>query len=102
MTKGVIPDETPKNLKEQLLLEDAKAGNGKRIQGGLSKPLGDAPRLVACYGDRPEDWVKMASSQSTIIDGAIIEVHWFRNTKTLQDFEFKFKRTYPKTAPPNE
>ncbi|WP_226583410.1 hypothetical protein [Microseira wollei] len=47
MTIGAIPDETPSNLKEQLLLQDAKAGNGRTIQGGIDDPLGDAPRLVA-------------------------------------------------------
>ncbi|MFB2981887.1 hypothetical protein [Microseira sp. BLCC-F43] len=47
MTIGAIPDETPRNLKEQLLLQDAKAGNGRTIQGGIDDPLGDAPILVA-------------------------------------------------------
>jgi hypothetical protein len=102
VAQSAIPDESPRNLQEQLLLEDAKTENGKRIQGGSSQPLGDAPRLVACYGSQPEDWVKMASIQTIIIDGAVVEVHWFRNTKTWQNFEFKFKRTYPKTAPKNQ
>lgn len=98
MTTGAIPDEAPRNLQEQLLLQDAKAGNARQIQGGPLVPLRDAPRLVANYGGQPEDWIKMVSTQSTIIDGAVVEVHWFRNNRTGQNFEFKFKRTYPKKA----
>lgn len=102
MTIGAIPDETPSNLKEQLLLQDAKAGNGRTIQGGIDDPLGDAPRLVANYAGNLEDWYKMTSDQAFVIDGASVQVHWLRNTKTLQDVEFKFKRQYPKTALKNQ
>jgi hypothetical protein len=97
MTQGAIPDEAPRNLPEQLLMEDAKTTIGKRILGGSNKLLGDAPRLVAIYGGEAVDWVKMASSQTAIIEGAVVEIHWFRNNKTGQNIEFKFKRTYPKT-----
>ena len=41
MTRGIIPDENPTNIQEQLLLKDAKAGNGIPIQGGMEEPLGD-------------------------------------------------------------
>ena len=51
MTTGAIPDEIPTNLQEQLLLQDAKAGNGRTIQGGIDDPLGDAPRLVETTGE---------------------------------------------------
>lgn len=102
MTTGSIPDEAPTNLIEQLLLEDAKAGNGIQIQGGPLVLLGDAPRLVANYGGQEGDWVKMASTQTTVINGAVVGVHWFRNIQTGQNVEFKFKRTYPKTAPKNQ
>ncbi|WP_449420674.1 hypothetical protein [Phormidium nigroviride] len=98
MTQGAIPDETPRNLQEQLLMQDAKATLGKLILGSADKPLRDAPRLVAIYGGEAGDWVKMASSQTVVIEGAMVEVHWFRNNKTGQTIEFKFKRTYPKTA----
>ncbi len=96
MNKGAIPDESPRNLQEQLLLQDAKASVGKRIQGSADKPLGDAPRLVANYGGEVGDWVKMVSTQTAVIQGAVVEVHWFRNNETAQTVEFKFKRTYPK------
>ena len=102
MNTGPVPDEEPTNLQEQLLLQDAKAGNGRAIQVGIQKSRGDAPRLVACYGGRPETWDKMTSSQSLVINGASVQVHWFRNTQTLQDVEFKFKRQYLKTAPKNQ
>lgn len=98
MNVGSISDEEPKNLKEQLLLQDAKAGNCRAIQVGTDKLLGDAPRLVANYGGSPEDWDKMTSNQAFEINGASVQAHWFRNSKTLQDVELKFKRQYPKTA----
>jgi hypothetical protein len=44
----------------------------------------------------------MIINQAFMIDGASVQVHWFRNTQTLQDVEFKFKRQYPKTAPKNQ
>lgn len=46
MNQGAIPDESPRNLQEQLLLEDAKAGNCRAIQGGPDDILGDVSRLV--------------------------------------------------------
>ncbi len=101
MTTGAISDEIPSNLQEQLLLQDAQAGNCRAIQVGADKILGDAQRLVAIYGGNPEDWDKMTSTQAFEINGASVQVHWFRNSITLQDVEFKFKRQYPKTAPKN-
>ena len=101
MTTGAIPDETPSNLQEQLLLQDAQAGNCRSIQIGADQPLGDSPRLAAIYGGNLEDWDKMTSNQAFEINGASVQVHWFRNSQTLQDVEFKFKRQYPKIAPKN-
>nr|WP_228056410.1 hypothetical protein [Microcoleus sp. LEGE 07076] len=85
-------------MQEQLLLQDAKASVGKRIQGSADKLLGDASRLVANYGGEVGDWVKMLSVQIAVIEGAVVEVHWFRNNETAQTVEFKFKRTYPKAV----
>ncbi|MEB3340829.1 hypothetical protein [Okeania sp.] len=102
MTTGPIPDETPNNLEEQLLLEQAKAGIAIEIQGTPLKPLRCSPRLVENYGGEPGDWVKMSSTNSLILDGAAVQVHWYRNRKTAQDVEFKFKREYPKAAPRNQ
>lgn len=101
MNQGAIPDEIPRNLPEQLLLQDAKAGNCKVIRRGTDRLLGDAPRLIALYGGNSEDWDKMTSIEAFEINGYSVQVHWFRNSQTLQDVEFKFKRQYPKTAPKN-
>lgn len=101
VTTGRIPDEIPSNLQEQLLMQDAKAAaiqaiNCKEILGTPQEPLRDSPRLVANYGGNLEDWVKMASTQTAIINGASVQVHWFRNRQTLENVEFKFKRQYMK------
>ncbi|MEG4804169.1 hypothetical protein QUB63_25170 [Microcoleus sp. ARI1-B5] len=101
MNQGAIPDESPRNLPEQLLLQDAKAGNCIVIHCGTDRLLGDAARLIAVYGGNAEDWDKMTSIEAFEINGASVQVHWFRNSQTLQDVEFKFKRQYPKTAPKN-
>ncbi|NJK74588.1 MAG: hypothetical protein HC786_00120 [Richelia sp. CSU_2_1] len=101
MDRGAIPDESPRNLPEQLLLQDAKAGNCRSIQGGPDDILGDISRLVALYGGNPEDWYKMSSIQAVTINGASVQVHWFENKQILQQVEVKFKRQYPKTSPKN-
>ncbi len=101
MNQGAIADESPRNLQEQLLLQDAKAGNCKVIRRGTDRLLGDAPRLIAVYGGNSEDWDKMTSIEAFEINGASVQVHWFRNSQTLQDVEFKFKRQYLKIAPKN-
>ena len=68
MNQGAIPDESPRNLQEQLLLQDAKAGNCRAIQGGPDDILGDVSRLVALYGGNPEDWYKITSIQAFVIN----------------------------------
>ncbi|MDY6806948.1 MAG: hypothetical protein SXA11_24500 [Cyanobacteriota bacterium] len=102
MTNGPVPDETPTNLEEQLLLEQAKAGNGIPTHLGEDMPLRVAPRLVGNYGGSPEDWDKMTTTQRLVIDGASVQVHWYRNAKIDLDVEFKFKREYPKAAARNQ
>ena len=101
MNQGAIPDESPRNLLEQLLLQDAKAGNCIVIHCGTDRLLGDAPRLVAVYGGNSEDWDKMTSIEAFEVNGYSVQVHWFRNSQTFQEVEFKFKRQYPKIAPKN-
>ena len=101
MNKGAILDESPRNLPEQLLLEDAKAGNSRVIRRVTDRLLGDVPRLIACYGGNAEDWDKMTSIEAFEINGASVQVNWFRNSQTFQEVELKFKRQYPKTAPKN-
>jgi hypothetical protein len=46
VNQGAIPDESPRNLLEQLLLQDAKAGNCRAIQGGPDDILGDVSREI--------------------------------------------------------
>ena len=102
MTTGPIPDETPNNLEEQMLLEEAKRGEGKPIFIGLVEPLRYSAQLVANYGGSAEDWDKMTTKQRVVIDGASVQVHWYSNSKTGKRVEFKFKREYPKIAPKNQ
>jgi len=101
VNQGAIPDESPRNLQEQLLLQDANAGNCRAIQGGPGDILGDVPRRVALYGGNPEDWYKITSIQAFVINGASVQVHWFENGEISQQVELKFKRQYPKIAPNN-
>lgn len=81
--KGPIADAVPKNLPEQLALNAAKDGQGTIIM----RNLGDAPRLVANYGEG--DWVKM----QYVLRGtdSNVTVHYFRNLTTKMDVEFKYK-----------
>lgn len=80
--KGPIADAIPKNLPQQMALDAAKAGQGRQIMG----PMGDAPRLVANYGEG--EWVKM----QYVLRGndSNVTVHYFRNLDSGMDMEFKF------------
>ena len=93
--KGPIPDEAPQNLEEQILLKDAKGreatGKNDPIQGGPGRPLGDEPRLIDNYGGNPGEWVKLRGPNQEI-NGVPTEVHYFKNTRTGQTAEWKFKR----------
>jgi hypothetical protein len=40
VNQGAISDESPRNLQEQLLLQDAKAGNCRVIHCGTDRLLG--------------------------------------------------------------
>jgi hypothetical protein len=83
VAKGPIADAVPKNLTEQLALQEAKVSGGVQIM----ENLGDAPRLVANYGEGT--WVKMQS----VLRGANgnTTVHWFKNLTSGLEVEFKFK-----------
>ena len=82
--KGPNPDQEALTLREQIVLEEAKAGGGREIMSNLA----DTPRLVANYGRG--NWVKMEHVQK-FSDGGQVNVHWFRNKTTGQNVEFKFK-----------
>ena len=71
------------------------------IRRATDRLLGDAPRLIALYGGNAENWDKMTSIEAFEINGCSVQVHWFKNSQTFQEVEFKFKRQYPKTAPKN-
>ncbi|MEG4327192.1 hypothetical protein, partial [Microcoleus sp. herbarium5] len=73
MNQGAIPDESPRNLPEQLLLQDAKAGNCIVIHCATDRLLGDAPRLIAVYGGNAEEWDKMTSIEAFEINGASVQ-----------------------------
>ena len=81
--KGPIADAIPRNLPEQLALGAAREGQGTIIM----RNLGDAPRLVANYGEG--EWVKM----QYVLRGtdSNVTVHYFRNLTNKMDTEFKFK-----------
>lgn len=87
--KGPIPDQPPRSLTEQLLLQDAKGGTGTQI---MKNPV-DKPRLDNVYG--PGDWVKMEHKRKNP-DGTNTVIHWFRDLKSGNDVEFKFKNPAPK------
>jgi RHS repeat-associated protein len=82
--KGPIPNQMPRNLTEQLALEEAKANGGKEI----IKNLGDTPRLIDNYG--PGEWVKMRHTHESL-GGSQTDIHWFHNKTTGQNVEYKFK-----------
>jgi RHS repeat-associated protein len=87
--KGPNPDEQPRNLREQLALEEAMASGGEpRIF-----ELGDRPRLEAIYG--PGNWVKMHYIHRGL-DGRDIVIHWFENLTTGVREEIKFITRWPK------
>ncbi|MFK7824033.1 MAG: Hint domain-containing protein, partial [Oligoflexales bacterium] len=85
--KGPIPDQVPHNLKEQIVLRNAREGGGEIIM----KKLADKPRLVDNYGQGR--WVKM-EDMHIAPDGRQINVHWFKNLDTGKNVEFKFKYRY--------
>ncbi|MFB2893700.1 hypothetical protein ACE1CI_12380, partial [Aerosakkonemataceae cyanobacterium BLCC-F50] len=64
--------------------------------GGVSAYTRQTPQQRTCILG-----AIVTSNQAFEINGASVQVHWFRNSQTLQDVEFKFKRQYPKTAAKN-
>jgi RHS repeat-associated protein len=51
----------------------------------------DAKRLVALYGGKAEDWVKMSSKTYTGKDGFKFATHWYKNVNTGKLVEYKTK-----------
>lgn len=77
------------------LLGEAVAGIGvrKSIAGAGSRAaLRDVDRLVGTYGGDAGDRAKMVGA-SEKVDGKVIQVHWYENTKT--GFRTEFKHNLP-------
>jgi hypothetical protein len=79
-----LSDAIPSYLPGLLALNAAKIC---QVITRIMRNLGDAPRLVANYGEG--DWVKM----QYVLRGtdSNVTVHYFRNLTTKMDVEFKFK-----------
>ena len=82
------------SLNEKIAKESQRAQKGVIIAGPRAKSdkkFKDAPRIVAKYGGKIEDWVKKSSSSYQPKVGEKIETHWVENLKTGERVEFKFK-----------
>src|SRR5690606_22338366 len=82
-TKPAIPDVGPKDLCEQLALNEAKGGAGRIIMWSL----GDEARLLALYGSGP--WVKKQHIHKCF-DGRTLIIHYFHSVSTGRNVELKF------------
>lgn len=83
-------------LKEKLAVEagsaELRAGGGYPIAGaGTNTPIRDIDRLVATWGGRPQEWVKVTSRSYALQDGTTVQVHAYRNVQTGQTVELKPK-----------
>jgi len=89
--KGRKDNEEPNSLHEALVLVEAILGAGKFIQPKPGKPpLADTPRLNAVWQEGI--WIKMEPKRKLQGGKKTVIIHWFRNTNTGLDVEFKFKR----------
>lgn len=75
---------------EKLALELASASQMAEEGFIIANTVRDAPRLVALYGGRTNEWVKMSTSAFTRA-GTTIETHWYRNIVTGANVEYKTK-----------
>ena len=57
----------------------------------IATSVRDAPRLVAQYGGRVKDWIKMSSATHKGRDGFKFATHWYKNIKTGKIVEYKTK-----------
>jgi hypothetical protein len=81
-----------KSLASESQLANAVRGVGEAIAGaGSKKPIDDISRLVSQHGGQAGDWSKMSSSTYKAADGSTIETHWYKNTGTGENVEFKSK-----------
>jgi RHS repeat-associated protein len=79
-------------LAKSLASEQQMGEPGTPIAGdGSNTPLKDVDRLVRQYGGDAGDWSKMTSDSYRSSDGIQFETHWYENTQTGQQVEFKTK-----------
>jgi RHS repeat-associated protein len=57
----------------------------------IAEVVKDAPRLVAKYGSKVDNWRKMSSTTYNGRDGFKFATHWYENIKTGLKYEFKTK-----------
>ena len=90
LSKPAICDVEPKDLCEQLVLAEAKAGAGYRIMA--DKQMGDEPRLIAHYG--LGEWIKKEHVKicSYGIEKREKVVHYFHSLSSYKNVELKFKK----------
>ncbi|WP_173910732.1 hypothetical protein [Acinetobacter sp. Marseille-Q1618] len=87
VSKPAICDEEPKDLCEQLVLAEAKAGAGYQIMHDAK--IGDEPRLIAHYGMGP--WIKK-EHKKTCSNGKQKVIHYFHSLSSYKNVELKFKK----------
>jgi hypothetical protein len=81
-----------KQLASEAQLAEITAGGGNPIAGpGTRAPLRDEPRLIAQYGGKPGEWLKVSSSNYTASDATRFETHAYTNVRTGQVVEPKTK-----------
>ena len=66
--------------------------------GLIQLPPGEGYTFTHSHAQQEEVYIVIEGQGTMLIDGELIA----RNTQTLQDVEFKFKRQYLKTAPKNQ
>ena len=88
-------DRTPRDLKEQLSMKEARSIGKSRTGEVKLEKLKDQPRLENVYGEGR--WVKKGTERKNA-DGSITEIHWHENLDTGQNVEYKFKRYDTKTG----
>ena len=72
-------------------LNEIKKTGGREMAGPTHKrPVIDEPRLIAQYGGKPGDWVKVTSDAVKTEKGTM-QTHAYRNTKTGEVVEAKLK-----------
>lgn len=86
--------ENAVRLRKQLASEageaELKEGGGRPIAGaGTPTPIDDLPRLLAEYGGKEGDWVKLVSHAYRIDDVTTIQVHCYKNLATGEIVELK-------------